>query len=476
MKRILATVLVLAGLLTRAAAMEVPATFAADMDRVMAYFARMEHFSGVVLIAREGKVLYAKAFGEADKGHHILNTLQTKFELGSISKLFTGIAFMRLVEKGVVKLGDPVRLHLPEFPFGDDITLLHLLTHTSGLPDWTGHPDFLSLWPRLRKIHEMLPLIFGQKLKRNNPGQVFEYNSSGFILLGAIMERISGKSFAEYIAEDILVPFGLNDTRVANIEQVVENRATGYVKTSTGAFRTNVYYLLPFIASAGIQTTAGDMLKLDQALSGGRLLRPETQERMYTAFKDPGWGIVWRLAEVEGQKVAWHGGETTGVSAMFRRYLRDRLTLVVLSNYHAAGRPLTKVVEPLLFGRPYELPRPTLGEFLFSHLKAKGVAETVKDFDNLLADNGYGLGSSDDLNSFGYELMDDGLYDLAVEILKQNWRLYPREANTHDSLGEAYLRRGDLSSARVHYQKALELDPKSSSARFALEYIDKRDK
>ena len=445
--------------------------FSSEMDRVMNHFTKLEFFSGVVLVAQEGKVLYAKAFGDANKDFHIPNTLHTPFELGSISKLFTGIAVMQLVEKGKIALDDPVQKHLPDFPFGDKITILHLLTHTSGLPDWSSHRRYRSIWTQVKTIDQMKSLVFGQKLKHESPGEKFIYNSSGFILMGAILERIYGKSFAAVIKDTILDPLGMTETTVANPENVVENRATGYVKSSTGRFSTNVYWLPPFVASAGIQSTAGDMLKLDQALYGDKLLSQETQEQMYKPFIDKNWGILWRLGEAHGSRIAWHGGETTGVSAMFRRYLEDKYTLIILSNYHRAGRPLTWVVEPLLFGDEYELPKPTLSEYLFRKMTEKGIKETLQDFDNLVKKEGYTVESDNDLNGFGYELMGEERMDMALEIFKLNCRLFPDEANTYDSLAEAFLKIGNLEAALTNYEKALELDPKLASAKIGISKI-----
>jgi len=446
--------------------------FPSEMDRVMDHFTKLELFSGVVLVAQEGKVLYAKAFGEANKDFHIPNTLHTRFELASISKLFTGIAVIQLVEKGKIGLDDPVQKHLPDFPFGDKITILHLLTHTSGLPDWTSHPRFRSIWTQVKTIDQMKSLVFDQKLKHESPGEKFEYSSAGFILLGAILERIYGKSFAAVIKDTILDPLGMTETTIANPENVVENRATGYVKSSTGRFSTNVYWLLPYVASAGIQSTAGDMLKLDQALYGDKLLSQESQEKMYKPFIGKDWGILWRLWEVHGNRIAWHGGETTGVSAMFRRYLEDKYTLIILSNYHRAGRPLTSVVEPLLFGDEYELPKPTLREYLFRNMTEKGIKNTLRNFDNLIKKEGYTVDSQDNLNGFGYELMREERMDMALGIFRLNCRLFPDEANTYDSLAEAFLKIGDLESALINYEKALELDPKLDSAKIGIKRIN----
>jgi len=444
------------------------------IDNVMARFVELEHFSGTVLVARKGRILYAKAFGEADKDHGVPNTINTRFELGSIAKVITGVGFMRLVERGIIGLEDTVIKHLPGFPFGDKIRIIHLLTHTSGLPDYTAHPRFRAAWPLLRTIDDFLPMIFEQKLLENTPGKTFSYSSSGFVLLGAIIERTSGHSFKEYIREEVLRPCGMTETSIANLEDVVPNRATGYAKDSLGRFSTYAYWMVPFIASAGIQTTAGDLLKLDRALAKGKLLKTETLDRMAEPFLEKNWGIVWRLAEIDGRKVVYHGGETMGVSAMYRRYLEDDMTLIVLSNYHRAGRPVAAAIEAILFGKPYEMPRPTAQEFLYQYMAGHHGVLPDEESGRLLKENGYDVPSATDLNSFGYELVKAGEIDMALQVFRMNTRMFPSEANAYDSLAETYLLKGDREGAIRNYQRALEINPQLGSAKAALDRLQKK--
>lgn len=445
----------------------------AEIDKVMIRFVELEHFSGTVLVARTGQVLYAKAFGEANKDHGVPATMNTRFELGSIAKVITGVGFMRLVEKGTVRLEDPVIQHLPGFPFGDKIQIIHLLTHTSGLPDYTAHPRFRAVWPLLRTVDDFLPMVYEQKLKEDTPGKGFSYSSSGFVLLASIIERMSGRAFKDYIREEVFRPCGMTETSVANLEDVVANRATGYVKDSLGRFSTYAYWMVPFIASAGIQTTAGDLLKFDRALAEGKLLSPSMMARMVEPFLEENWGIVWRLEEIDGRKVAYHGGETTGVSAMYKRYLEDGITLVVLSNYHRAARPVAAVIEAILFGKPYKMPGPTAQEFLYQYMTRNGGALPSEESGRLLRESGYDIPSPADLNGFGYELVKAGEIDMALQVFRMNIRLFPSEANAYDSLAETYLLKGDREAAIRYYQKALEINPKLSSARAALDRLQK---
>ena len=208
------------------------------IEEVITQLVKLDHFSGSVLVAKEGKILFAKAYGEANKDHHVKNTLKTKFNIGSITKTFTGVAIMQLAEKGKLKLEDPVVNYLEDFPYGNSITIFHLLTHTSGIKDYHQHPTIRSSWYRIRNISDVIPMIYGQKLEFDTPGEKFSYSSSEVVLLGAIIEKVTGNSFENYITENILLPVGMHYTEISCLADVVKNRATGYVKSSTGLFKT----------------------------------------------------------------------------------------------------------------------------------------------------------------------------------------------------------------------------------------------
>jgi CubicO group peptidase (beta-lactamase class C family) len=242
------------------------------IDEVMNAFVKLDQFSGTVLVAKDGKPLYAKAFGEADKDHHVKNTLDTKFNIGSIGKTFTGTAIMQLAERGKLKVTDPASKYLDGFPFGDKITIHHLLSHTSGTFNYFAHPEFQNKMFTIRSVNDALPLIYDQNLRFETPGEQFLYSNSGIVILGAIIEKITGQRYSSYIRENILQPLGMNDTGINYLEQIIENRASGYVKSPTSTFSRNIFAVPPANADGGIETTVGDMLKFDQALYGDKLV------------------------------------------------------------------------------------------------------------------------------------------------------------------------------------------------------------
>jgi CubicO group peptidase (beta-lactamase class C family) len=440
------------------------------IDAVIVEFVRLEQFSGSIMVAKDGEVLYAKAFGDANKDFHVKNSLKTKFNIGSAGKTFTGVSIMQLAEKGQLKVSDPVKKYLQDFPFGDQITIHHLLTHTSGTYNYFAHPQFLARMFRIRSVNDALPLIYDQKLQFETPGEQYAYSNSGIVILGAIIEKVSGKRYDEYIKENILDPAKMHDTGINYWDEIEENRAVGYIKSPSGEFKTNIFMVPPANADGGIETTVEDLLKYDQALYGEELLSEESKKKMFTPLKN-NYGYCWRIEEKYGNMLVWHGGGAPGVSASFRRYIDDRYTLIVLSNYSGGATQVSNTIEAIIFGDEYEFPKPTLGEFLYNNMQEKGLDLTMQNVEQLLNDNGYKIQSSRPLNLLGYTLLGEKKLDMALEILKFNLHLFPDEANSYDSLAEVYLRRGDAKSAIEHYKKALEIDPNFTNSKNMLEKL-----
>jgi CubicO group peptidase (beta-lactamase class C family) len=442
------------------------------IDEVMNAFVKLDQFSGTVLVAKDGKPLYAKAFGEADKDHHVKNTLDTKFNIGSIGKTFTGTAIMQLAERGKLKVTDPASKYLDGFPFGDKITIHHLLSHTSGTFNYFAHPEFQNKMFTIRSVNDALPLIYDQNLRFETPGEQFLYSNSGIVILGAIIEKITGQRYSSYIRENILQPLGMNDTGINYLEQIIENRASGYVKSPTSTFSRNIFAVPPANADGGIETTVGDMLKFDQALYGDKLVGEIYKQKMFTPNLN-NYGYCWRISEKFGNIIISHSGGAPGVSANFQRYITDKYTIIVLSNYDVDRGNVARTIEAILFGAEYEMPRPTCEEFLYKIMNEQGTDFLLKNYRSLLNENKYPISNSAPLNLFGYGLLQEHALDNAIAIFELNIKLFPDEANSYDSLGDGYLQKGDKESAIKAFKKALEIDPDFSSSKEKLEILMK---
>jgi CubicO group peptidase (beta-lactamase class C family) len=446
-----------------------------EIDQVMNEFVKLDLFSGTVLIAKDGEILYAKAFGEADKDFHVKNRIETKYNIGSIGKTFTGTLIMQMAEKGKLDVMDPVNKYLTDFPFGNKILIHHLLTHTSGTFNYFAHPDFAQKIYTIRSISDVLPLIYDQDLRFDTPGEQFAYSNSGIVLLGAILEKISGISYPQYLKENILKPTGMDDTGINFLEEIVENRAVGYDKRITGELTRNIFRMPPASADGGLETTVLDMLKYDQALYGTTLLSEELKKKMFTPFLE-NYAYCWGIREEYNNFITQHSGGTSGVSAVFRRYTNDRYTLIVLSNYGGAATAVGNTLEAIIFDQDYPTPKPRFGEFLYTVISDKGRDYFLKNYERILKDNQYEIRSPGFLNQAGYDLLYSQHVDMAITLFELNITLFPEDANIHDSLGEGYMVRGDYNKSREMYQKALELDPTFENAKKMLDKLDELEK
>jgi len=441
-----------------------------EIDEVMNEFMKLDQFSGCVLVAKDGKSFYANAYGEADKDFHVKNNLKTKFNIGSIGKIFTGVSIMQLAQKGKLSVTDPVSKYLKDFPFGDKITIHHLLTHTSGIFNYFAHPDFRKKMFTIRSVKDALDLIYDQELQFDTPGERFSYSNSGIVILGAVIEAVSGQSYSDYIQDNIMKPLGMNNTGINYLDEIIENRACGYEKSPTGGYMRNIFMVPPANADGGIETTVEDMLKFDQALYEDKLINEEYKKKMFTPFKE-NYGYCWRISQKYDNTIIGHSGGAPGINADFRRFVNDKITVIVLSNYGRASGPVSRTIKAIIFDDKYEMPKPTLTEFLYKKMDEKSGDYVAKNFDQLLKENGYKINSSRILNFFGYELLRIQEIDKAIEVFKLNVRLFPEEANPYDSLGEAFIKNGDDKLAIKNYKKSLELNPNNENATIMLKEL-----
>ena len=327
--------------------------FAAKAEQFVNALVEQNQFTGTVLVARDGKPIFRKGFALADREWNIPNGPDTKFRLGSITKQFTATAILELAEAGKLKTDDPISKYYTDAPASwSKITIHHLLTHTSGIPSYTSIPRFFQkqamfdLTPaEIVKLTQDQPLEF-------EPGEKWKYDNSGYILLGYVIEKVSGQSYADYIRQHIFDPLGMRDTGYDNTKDVLPRRASGYVYNN--GHWLNAPYLaitLPY-AARSLYSTADDLLVWDQALYAGKLLSAESFRKMFTPYKN-GYGYGWGIGKQFDRKMISHGGGINGFSTMISRYPDDKVTVIVLANMqtNASGR-IAKALAGMAFGVP----------------------------------------------------------------------------------------------------------------------------
>ncbi|MEZ5426063.1 MAG: serine hydrolase [Pyrinomonadaceae bacterium] len=332
---------------------------AAKVEEYMTAAIRVNGFSGSVLLARNGQPIVNKGYGMANIELGVSNTPQTVFRLGSITKQFTGMAIAMLEERGKLKVGDSMCKYLSDCPEAwKPVTVKNLLTHTSGIPNYTSFPDFAKTAVLPTTNAEMIGQLRDKPLEFA-PGEKFAYSNSGYYVLGEIIERVSGKSYADFLRENIFNPLGMNSTGYDISSRIIKNRAAGYARQN-GEY-INADYMdmtLPYAAGA-LYSTTEDLLRWDQALYSGKLVSSKTLGEIFTPFSDKiGYGYGWSIGKRFDRPVISHGGGIYGFSTQINRFPDDRVTVIVLSNVQ--GAPAGKIANDLgavYFGAEYEIPQ-----------------------------------------------------------------------------------------------------------------------
>ncbi|MBB4636594.1 serine hydrolase [Longimicrobium terrae] len=291
-----------------------------------------------VIVERGGRVLLRKAYGMADVELGVPLQPEHVLRIGSITKQFTAVAALMLVDEGKLSLDDDVTEFIPDYPTqGRRITVEHLLTHTSGIRSYTDIPEWRPTLRNDLSPTELISVFRGQPVDFA-PGQDWRYNNSGYVLLGAIIEKISGQSYADFLRTRIFEPLGMRGTRVETQTAVIPGRVRGYA-TTDGRVLQNAMYMSsthPYAAGAILSTT-DDLLRWGHAVAEGRLLKPETWRRAHTAYALPGgrssgYGYGWFVSTLAGQPTVEHGGDINGFSSHGMWMPSERLLVYVLSN------------------------------------------------------------------------------------------------------------------------------------------------
>lgn len=330
-----------------------PDAFAIAVDAYLTEETANGRFSGVILVAQQGRILFEQGYGQADQATGVPNTPQTRFGIGSLTKPFTAIAILQLQERGLVWVQDPIATYLPNCPPAwGGITVEHLLTHTAGLYDYFYLPGFGAMLDQSATPDELVALFRDQPLGCT-PGERFAYSNSGYIVLGQIIEQVTGESYAHWLEANILAPLGMAATTYGRSSGLVET-ATGYAAPGQPAPEIDVSLAY---AAGGLYSTVEDLYKWEQAFYTTRLLSQASLNALFQPRANvptrKGWsyGYGWFIRNTSGRLEIFHPGLLYGYSAFLARFPDDRATIILLSNLEEA--PLADHVDriaEMLFG------------------------------------------------------------------------------------------------------------------------------
>jgi CubicO group peptidase (beta-lactamase class C family) len=416
---------------------------AKQIDDLMRKYVENGQFNGSVLVAESGKVIFKKGYGMANMEWANPNTPDTKFRLGSLTKQFTTLLIMQLIEQGKLKLEGKITDYLTDYPkaTGDKITIHHLLTHTSGIPSYTGLPTFQEKLSRnpykptdFIKQFSDLPLEF-------EPGSTFAYSNSGYFLLGVLIENVTGKTYEKVLQENIFKPLQMNNTGYDDFTTILPKKATGYQKR--GLNYVNAPYIdmtIPY-AAGSLYSTVEDLALWDQALYSDKLLSASSKEILFTPYKS-GYAYGWFVGKRQvGQlkdslQVMEHGGGIDGFNSLLSRLPENKHLVVLLNN--TGGTNLGAMrdnIFRILYKQPIEPPKISVAYVVGKALATTSLSNVLKQYREIKKQPTYYLHEGE-INQLGYLLISENKIKEAIAIFTLNVEEYPQSANVYDSRGK----------------------------------------
>ena len=374
----------LAGSLHPVSAQLSDAAATAEFDRIFQEYYKADGPGAAVLVAKKGKIIYQKAIGKADLELDVPLRPDHVFRIGSVTKQFTAAAILRLAEEGKLTLNDELTKFIPDYPtLGKRITVEQLLNHTSGIKSYTN----MEAWDAQTRRKDFTPTelvdYFKSQPMEFEPGTDWNYNNSGYILLGFIIEKVSGKTYAEYIDEQFFKPLGMKNSYYGDVQPIIKNRADGYSQGGPNGAYTHAEYLSmtqPY-AAGSLLSTVEDLFTWTKAVHSGKVLKPESLKKAFTPYMLPNgydtrYGYGWQIGNLLGTATVEHGGGINGFLSILLYVPGEDVCVAMLSNCDCSppSEAAAKMAAALL-GKPFQP--------LFKTVDVKLLEEYVGVYENL---------------------------------------------------------------------------------------------
>jgi len=438
-----------------------------NVDALVKQYQDLDIFSGIVLIAEQGVSKYHKAFGLANRETNTANTINTKFDIGSMNKSFTKTVTLQLIEEGKLKVTDKLGQYISGFPeiAANKITITDLLDHSSGYTDYWGD-DFDELSIDQKRLAGLVERIKKLRLEFE-PGTERAYSNSGYILLGGIIENITGKTYHQNVVDRIIKPLKMTETYVID-KHKVPNRAIGYYKDMKGNISNNLGFAEVPNPDGGFHSTPRDIVKFYSEYFYGTTLLSKTTKNNETFFGS----IAKRKTTGEASLMA---GGFPGANTAYLEIMRDRISIIVFANMdEPVGELLAAGILALVRGETPVNPSLPADQNVYNHYLKHGIKYVEEHFSALTENFHSEDPKSLILNGIAYNFLKEGETEDALKFFKLNVKLFPEDANLWDSLGEVHFKLGDNDKALEYYQKALAMDPYMESAKEMIKKIKEK--
>jgi CubicO group peptidase (beta-lactamase class C family) len=430
------------------------------VDAYMYNAVKFDHFSGCILLSRSGDPFYIRSFGQANKELDVPNRPETKFLIGSVSKQFTAAAIMKLQEMGYLSTNHTIDKYLDKCPqHWKDITIKQLLNHTSGIVNFTTLEEVTGKFLMVEHTHEEVLQIFRERPLESNPGEIFNYNNSGYYLLGMIIEKVSGVSYNEYIMNNLFKPLGMNNTGFDAQGKLIINRASSYYQRDDMKFYNSPYTNMENLFSiGGAYSTVSDLLIWQKSFTTNRILNTISIQEMLTPGKG-NYGYSWVVGKIGTINRYYHDGGISSFSTSLQWLPDQNLTVIVISNTGEDGG--IRVAYDIV-GKIGESPATVRGiQSDLMTLPADKVIDIINQAKQKFPRFDISENKVEEIGNF---LLSTKKKKQALEVFKVNVSLYPLSANAHYRVGLAYEENKYIDLAIQSFKTCIGLDPKNSEA------------
>lgn len=435
-------------------------------------------FNGNVMVVKDGENVYQGSYGIKNINSSEKLDSDDRFRLASVSKQFTASAIIQLEEKGLLSYDQDIRDFIPELPY-DGITVRNLLNHVSGLPDyeslmneyWKPELKYDDVDRFVKSNQDIIDMLVLKKPDIEfSPEEKWQYSNTGYLLLATIVSEASGVPFKQYLKENIFEPAGMGSVvydYMPEPDPDMPERVFGYrIALNGDKISDDRHFLNRVEGDGGIYASLEDLRKWDRALYTGKIISDKSKDKAFTPFvlkngDRTEYGFGWLLGESPtGKRVVAHGGGWVGFRTFIYREIDENNCIIILTNN--SNQYLRETVEGLkniLHDKAYIIPKKSIADTVAKIVLQKDLKQGIDTYKYLRERDSLNYDFSENqLNRLGYGLMDEEKYDEALGILDFNNKLFSSSANTYDSLGDAYLSKGDTINALMNFELAFKMD------------------
>jgi CubicO group peptidase (beta-lactamase class C family) len=451
----------------------------AKLSAMMQAYHNYNMFDGAVLVAENGKVIYKDAFGLANREWNIPNRTDTKFMIGSVSKPLTAALVLIQVQKGLLALDKTIEDYLPEFKNkpAAAVTIRQLLSHTSGIPNYDIIKDFFPRISRQNFTREDYIKIFIDSALAFKPGTHYAYSSWGYFTLGYIMERVTNKTYAQLMADDIFKKIGMSNSGSYYHTQIVPNRATGYDYSFGGYTSSDFRDQSNTMGTGDLYSTVEDLFKFHLALSNNSLLNAALMEQMFTpGIELAQYGYGWfnrqfKYTATDSAMSNFHLGMTDGFISFIRRIPATNSVVVILCNSSPTDFfGITDNLYKVLYNKPVNLKAP-VHKKMETYIQQVGVVKAVEEYKRMKTDTAHYYIDWISMNFIAQQLLDLKRYKEAETIAENNVAEFPNKDLILVTMGNIYLALNKKEEAIKFYKKALAITPGYEEAKNRLKEL-----